>query len=340
MNNKQSINRYALIVGNGRSGTNWLLSMLDASPETHCRNEPQDILTSPFHGLPQPEQIQDLPGVMSERWLNFAEWTGSHMGERDHRIKTPKHHVHVLSQQLGVAHWPVRPKIRKALKLVWPEFRQGEWSMPWWIGRQGKLSQAYGVFKINDLRAWYVQWLLANYPHLPIIHLVRHPGGQLNSGINRFFSHLSQHELKQEHHLYTGILRTAAKLDSSWQNIFGDINSMELIEAVAWFWRYNNEEILKVGRLHSNYMFLTYEQLTKNPLSYARKMYDFCKIPWSSEIEGRIKDGLSLSMWGQLSEKPSEIADSWKSKLDPRYQLLAIRVMKGSNLEKFWAGQL
>lgn len=336
MNNKQSINRYALIIGNGRSGTNWLLSMLDASPQTHCRNEPQDIPSSPFHGLPHAQHLQNEPEEMAHRWETFAKWTGTHMGERDHRIKAPKHHVYPISQRLGVAYWPVRPKIRKALKFVWPALNQGEWLMPWWIGRQEKLSQAYGIFKVNDLRAWYVLWLLNEYPHLPIVHIVRHPGGQLNSGINRFFSNLSEHQLEQERQLYIGILETAVQLDPSWQDVFGNIRAMELIEAVAWFWRYNNEEIFKAGQSCKNYMFLTYEQLARDPIGYAKRIYDFCDIPWNYDVQAEVTSGLSTSMWGKLSKKSNDIADNWKSTLELRHRVLAARVLENSLLEDCW----
>jgi len=331
--------KYALIVGNGRSGTNWLLSMLDASPATHCRNEPHDISDSPFHDLPNPVQMQENPELMAKKWDDFATWTGRHMGERDHRIKAPKTHVHEMSQKLGVAYWPVRPKIRSALKLALPALRHGEWSMPWWIGSQNHLEKSYAVFKINDFRAWYVHWLLENRPQVPIVHLVRHPGGQLNSGINRFFSNLSEKEQEQERQLYTGILQTAIKLKPHWAEILGDPSNMELIEAVAWFWRYNNEEIFRIGKEYANYLFVTYEQVSQDPLSFAKQIYNFCDIPWEESTEASIKAGLSISMWGKLSAKPSEIAETWKTRLSPDYKDLADRVLKDSILEEYWSGE-
>lgn len=328
---------YSLIVGNGRSGTNWLLSMLSASPFTHCRNEPQDIAQSPFHQLPTRLQMLHAPNLMPQKWDDFATWTATHMGERDHRITAPKTYLHPLSQRLGVAYWPVRPQIRNALKLLWADFQQGEWTLPWWIGDPHKLKAAYAIFKINDIRAWYVHWLLKHRPQRPIIHIARHPGGQLNSAINRFFAHLDPPQQEQERLLYTGILNTVVQFEPHWANVFGNPDEMHLIEAVAWFWRYNNEEIYKAGHQCSNYMFLTYEQLTQSPLQYARQVYNFCNLPWSNEIEHIIRNGLSLSMWGQLSQSPHQIAKTWKNNLDPNYQTLANRVLENSILNQYWA---
>lgn len=328
--------KYALIIGNGRSGTNWLLSMLDASPKTHCRNEPHDIVTSPFHNLPSAQTLQADPNEMAERWEHFTTWTGTHMGERDHRIKFSKHHVYPLSQRLGVAYWPVRPKIRTALKLFHPSLRQGEWHMPWWIGSQRQLEQSYAIFKINDFRAWYTRWLLQERPQVPVVHLARHPGGQLNSGIKRFFSELSEPELAQEEQLYKGILKTAVALEPQWQDVFGNIDKMELIEAVAWFWRYNNEAIFESGKHYDNYMFITYEQLITDPISYAKRLYQHCNLDWNADIETAIMSGLSTSVWGKLSKDAQAIANSWKKSLDPNYQAIAARVLKGSTIEHFW----
>ena len=44
--------RYVLITGQGRSGTNWLLEILDQSRQTHCRNEPNGCAGSALSALP------------------------------------------------------------------------------------------------------------------------------------------------------------------------------------------------------------------------------------------------------------------------------------------------
>ncbi len=331
-----SSQQYALIIGNGRSGTNWLLSILDASPLTHCRNEPHDILDSPFHSLPDAWELRDNPALMDEKWDSFVNWTGTHMGERDHRIANPKAHVYPLAQQLGIAYWPVRPKIRRLLQMVLPELRQGEWKMPWWIGSQAKLDQAHAIIKINDLRAWIVRWLLKNRSDVPIIHIIRHPGGYLNSIISRFFSHLNPEQLESERSLYQSILRTAVQLDPQWAAQFGDIESMSLIEAVTWFWRYNNEEIYRTLQHYPNYMLVVYEELAMNPLKYAEKVYDFCQIPWNQSVEDLIQAGTKTSVWGKLSDTSAKVSVAWKSELSQEYQTLTKRVLNDSLMEDWW----
>lgn len=328
---------YAVIVGNGRSGSNWLLTMLDASPFTHCRNEPQEILQSPFHQLPDPFEILKNPQEMEHKWHHFVAWTASHMGERDHRIIVPKNHVYPLSQQLGIAALPARPRIQNALKSIFPNWRRGEWKMPWWIGNQQKLCQAYAVFKINDLRSWYVKWLLEHHSNVPVLHIVRHPGGQLNSGINRFFAQLDFEARSQEQALYQNILKMAVTLEPEWENTFGTIQDLGLIEAVAWFWRYNNETIYNVGQHYQNYLRLVYEDLAQNPLKEAKKVYQLCNLSWDQNIEEIILQGMDRSMWGKLADSSKSVAQAWQNQLQPEYQTIANKVLKGSIMEEWWS---
>ena len=49
---------YALIVGQGRSGTSWLLDLFDLSPQTFCRNEPYGINGSPLANLLHDKKVR------------------------------------------------------------------------------------------------------------------------------------------------------------------------------------------------------------------------------------------------------------------------------------------
>ena len=59
---------YALIAGHGRSGTNWLLHLLDRAAATHCRNEPNEIAGNEFAALPSPFVPVVDPTAFAEPW--------------------------------------------------------------------------------------------------------------------------------------------------------------------------------------------------------------------------------------------------------------------------------
>lgn len=332
-----ALGRYALIVGNGRSGTNWLLTMLDASRLTHCRNEPQEIQTSPYHRLPTPPLDGNVSEAMAMKWDAFVAWTSQRMGERDLKITNPKNHIYAWAQKTGIAHLPVRPKLQKQLRPFIPALQRGEWLMPAWIGNQTRLHQALAVLKVNDLRAWVAEWIFQHRPQVPVIHITRHPGGQLNSGIKRFFSDLSPEQQTREQHLHQGILKLAAQLHPEWGEKFGDIEAMTLIEAVAWVWRYNNEMIYLAGQQAPNYLPIVYEDLAQDPIYHARRLYKICQLSWTADVEHIISQGLDTSVWGKLEKSSNSVADAWKRKLAPEYQDLANKVLEGSLMQTWWA---
>ncbi|HEY9888752.1 MAG TPA: sulfotransferase [Candidatus Obscuribacterales bacterium] len=327
---------YAIITGNGRSGSNWLLTMLDTSRLTHCRNEPHGVRTSPYRQLPNPPVDDKYAAAMLRQWDAFADWTANRMGLHDHRIIHPKDHVHRWSQVTGLAHLSARPRVQRALAPFIPALQRGEWQMPFWIGNQAKLSQALAIFKLIDMKAWAVEWLLQNRPDIPVIHIVRHPGGFLNSGMSRFFSTLSPQEQAEERLLYQTYLKWGVMVYPEWAMTLGDIEAMNLAEAVAWFWRFNNEMVFRLGQHAPNYLPIIYEELVQEPFNYAQTVFKHCQLPWTPDVEARIRQGLGISVWGKLEKAPTSVADSWKRKLSPELQALAQAVLSSSVMADWW----
>ena len=93
---------YALVSGHGRSGTNWLLELLDLSPQTFCRNEPSGILNSPLKQFDYDRFVKRANQcALAESWDDAVRWTASHVGERDRVITMPKDHMYPLTALWG-----------------------------------------------------------------------------------------------------------------------------------------------------------------------------------------------------------------------------------------------
>ena len=98
MQEKQS---YSIIAGQGRSGTTMLLDMLNLSPSTYCRNEPDYIATSPFQKLCNYRMVCRLDTeILNREWDNLVDWALDHMGELDPLIKHPKDFIHGYARGL------------------------------------------------------------------------------------------------------------------------------------------------------------------------------------------------------------------------------------------------
>jgi hypothetical protein len=327
------MHQYMLIVGHGRSGTNWLLDILDASPDTFCRNEPNEVHQSQCQTYLKPLwHVGSEMSDMEAHWDKIAAWMSSNMGERDHRLTNPKNYVYPLSQKLGVAYFPARPKIRALLQAFFPQMRSGEWEIPWWIGNHARLKQSYAVLKINQ-SARIAVWLLKNRPEVPVLHIVRHPGGRLHSWLNRFLAKRNEEEIAQRN---KSRLREVLSIDPKWSDCFGDIDAMSIAESEMWFWRYITENIHQAGEGSAQYNLLLYEDIAQDPIFCAQQVYEFCGLEWTNEIESLIYKGSKKSVWGKIQGTPMSIAQKWHNKLSLEEVDSVNRVLSGSLMENWW----
>ncbi len=324
---------YAIITGNGRSGTNWLETILDASPLTHCRSEPYGIPTSPFNHVPQIWKTGATVNDMEGLWDDIVAWSSSRIGQGDHAFKNPKRYVYPLARMIGITKLIAHSKSRRAIGLVQPSLRKGEWPMPWWIGNQRRLEQSYPIFKIN-LDQRIVAWLLENRPQARILHIIRHPCGRLNSWLTRYVAGRGSDEILS---VRRERLRKIGEAEPDWKVKFGNIETMSLVESEVWFWRYVNESAHAVGRNYPGYLRLVYEELVEDPLANARKAYEFCGLPWDRQVETIVSRGLDASIWGKLSDAPASIARSWRTKLLPEHIRTVENIVHDSPIMAWWA---
>jgi Sulfotransferase family len=324
--------RYAVITGNGRSGTNWLESILDASPLTHCRSEPYDIPTSPFHKIPHVWKAGKTVPDMDRLWDEVVMWSRNRIGQRDHPIASPKRHVYRLAQASGIARLIAHSKSRRMIAAFQPSLRQGEWQMPWWIGSQRRLEQAYPVFK-TELDHRMVSWILTHRPQVKILHIVRHPCGRLNSWLSRYVARRNTDDILA---VRKDRLHKIGEADPEWLAKFGDVDALSLVESEVWFWRYLNESVYAAGRGYPAYLRLTYEDLVANPLAHARTVYNFCELPWDAHIETIVTRGLDYSIRGKLPGTPSSVARAWKTRLSPEHIRTVETIVHASPIMEWW----
>ena len=317
------MSRYAIITGHGRSGTNWLLSIMNASTLTHCRNEPDGAAGSPLKPLISEARLKEDLYDFEKRWDEAAHWTTTHMGDRDSAISNAKLHVYTLSQKLGLCRMVSHPKIRCLLKLLASDLGHGEWKMPWWIGDQKKLEDAYAILKINMI-ADLAPRLFEDRPDVPILHIVRHPAGFLNSLRNRYASNQNESQ-----HLQTNRdrLKVVVKKDKPWGVKFGEIDSLGIVETELWYWRYLTEQIYLAGIDRSNYLRIVYESLAKETIKFARSAYEFCGLPWTESVESIIHRG---------TKRTSLIAERWRKTLVAEDKETVEKVLRGSLMEDWW----
>jgi len=317
--------KYITITGHGRSGTKSLLSLLDICPSTHCRNSPYLDPTAPLSQLPSRfVHRSDLP-ALADGWDEAMVWTASHMGAGDQRIPVVKHHLHGLSCRLGLPAVMYYTKLRRLVALVSPSLRRMEWPVPAWLGKQKALASALPVLRTSQVPGW-VCWALAHRPAACVLHIVRHPGGFLNSWRNRF---LRDRDAVAVHTANLARLQEVAAADTAWAQRFGAIERLSLEESELWYWRYATEEIHATGVGSSQYKLVIYEQLAANPVAVMREVYASCGLDWGAAIERAIV---------RSARESQQLAGAWRQRLDAGEVARVEGILHNSPMQGWWEG--
>ena len=312
-----------LIVGHGRSGTNWLLRLLDLSSDTHCRNEPNEIIGGSFAHLPCPWVAREKQPELEASWDEAVQPASLCMGERDPPLAVRKRHTHALSYWLGLHRIICRARVRRAAGLLTPSLRSWEWQLPRWLGSRRALKNAVPVLKLVQVPGW-AAWVLANRPRTRVLHIVRHPGGFLNSWSKRYLARRDRAEVAQ---VNRHRLRMVVEADPSWAPRFGDIDRMPVEESELWYWLYACKTIDEAGARSPMYELIIYEELAADPVGVARRLFDVCGLSWLTRTENAIR---------MDSSNPQLIARAWRDSLAREHANLAARILKAEYTRRWW----
>lgn len=313
----------ALVIGQGRSGTNWLLDLLDLSPTTHCRNEPDELAGSPFDVLPAPTQRHPYSDTFAPLWEKAVATAAMQMGHRDRIAANSKTYLRSLAVSLGGTHLLRGRRRRWLLSLLNSYLRQEQWPAPAWFVNRQRLKQASPIFKLNQAPGW-ANWVLQHRPQSTVVHIVRHPGGFLNSWQNRYLSERDAARVKRAN---SDRLQQIAASDPTWAKRMGNIEAMSLDESELWYWCYANEVVHKAGQGCSNYCLVIYEKLARDPVGTMARVYDACHLSWTKAIEAQIAKSAKTS---------TDIATAWTDQLTAEQERLVDSILASSSMANYW----
>lgn len=313
---------YAIVAGGrGRSGTNWLLSLLDQSPQTFCRKYPHRCRASPMAAIePSLSPIAPDEPAIESRWDEAVRWTARRMGRFDHPIHAPKRFIHPIARDIGLPRLISRPRARRMLGLLVPALRQDEWPLPPFLGNRSELHEALPVLKVG--RA--APFVLRNRPEAAVFHVVRHPGGFLNSWMKRYLNRHDPAEIAEANRLR---LHQVAEHHPEWARRLPPIDRMPVTESELWYWRFVNERIWSLGQGSPGYHQVVYEHLAQDPVPLMRNAYQRCGLRWTAAVERRIRS---------LCAESRDVAERWKQQLSREQIELVERVLDGSPMQQWW----
>lgn len=313
---------YALIVGHGRSGTTWLLELLDLSPQTFCRNEPDLAARSPFQELWHDGRVcRRSPAALDGGWDQAVRWTVARMGHTDLPAKVAKDYPSPLSRSRGLSRLVPGKTLRRYARAAVLSLRGEEWALPGSVRDQRGFEQALPIIKFVQAPGW-AAFVLRHRADVPVFHIARHPGGFLNSWSKRYLREADPAAVRESNRQR---LEDVAREYPHWAERFGDPAAMSTDESELWYWRYATEAIHDAGQGNPLYRLINYEALAADPVPVLRDCFAACGLNWTGAIESAV------------AAAPAEsIAHGWRKAVGDDRLAIIDRVLSDSPLAAWW----
>lgn len=313
---------YALVAGHGRSGTNWLLELLDRAATTHCRNEPNEIPGNAFEALPSPLVTLADPSAVEPKWSDAVAEAAAQMGDRDRAPAVSKSHLASWVKGFGLVEKLSRPRARRRLALLRPAWRGAEWPMP------GLKGVPLTVLKCDQVPGWARFVLEHDSARGRVVQIVRHPGGFLRSWRQHY---LAEGDVAEVRRANVARLKQVAGVDPAFAAVMGDPASHDLDESELWYWRYSVELIEAAGQAllpaQNAYRRILFEELALDPLGGTREVYGWLDLDWTPDIEESV---------AALSKGSLTIARRAIEGLSAAERDTIDRILSGSVMEHWW----
>ena len=320
--------RYALIHGQGRSGTNFLMGLLNQSPVTHCRNEPDQLLDSALGRLEPYRFFVDDPAGLEALFDQAIADAAARIGPRDHGVHWNKDWIYPGMRAPGF--FAIYRQWRFLHRFVYrTKAMDGrERTLPFWMSSPARLRRAFHVFKVNAF-VGVARWSLEHRPGAKTLHIVRHPGGFASSWYRRWVQGNTEQRISDQSVDWNDLSRLEALIerDSEWARRIGDPNALSAVERELWWWRYCTEETARAGEGRDSYCRVLFEDLAEDTVPQTQRIFDFLGLPWSPLVEERVE---------KVGRGSGRIARAWRDELDSEIVAMVERVTDGSPTLRWW----
>ncbi|MEM6388206.1 MAG: sulfotransferase [Pseudomonadota bacterium] len=278
----QDTTPYTILSGQGRSGSNRLLDVLDASRHTACRNEVKLIAASQFHSIGAALFAQDLDEARRARLHAVIADAPYRRSQRDRLSQTDKAYLTGLGRAAQAAF--EKKRLRKMLAGVGLLEGHGEWRIPRLMAAPDAIARAHLVLKFNSCPAWTEALALAD-KHCRVVHNIREPRGFLKSWYNRFIlSGIGAASFEKHFDDVPRILAHFGRDDAERLRAASEEN---LVEVELWRWRYINERLMALEAHPGQYMRVTYDEIQADTVEVARKIFAFSELPFEQAEQDR-----------------------------------------------------
>lgn len=294
-----------LLFGMPRSGTTWIGKIFDSHPDTLYRHEPDSWGRLNF--LPHMPSLDQAGAYASDIRLFFKQLPDLKLTKVVASTPIfPKNYYSSLRYQL----FRLNVFAVKALAKM-----AGEKPVPSWI-RGRDIPRIRVVWKsIESLgRLGIIERALQPCYG---IHITRHPCGYVASVLRgesqqRFTSNISASE---------DLVLLAYCMDTATAREYGlsveMLRTLHPIERLAWRWVLFNAKALEDIAGEPNCMSLRYEDLCRDPVGVAKKLFEFTKLSWNNQTELFVSQSTAkdVGRYYSVVKDPMKAATKWKKEL-------------------------
>jgi hypothetical protein len=321
---------HALLVGQGRSGTNFLLALLDQSRATHCRNAPDQLDGGALARLAPFRFFVDDEARLAALYEPAVRAAARCIGPRDRALDVEKDWLRPRSRRVGTFLLRQRWRVMERVVRRRAPMDGKEHVLPRWMADHARLARSCHVFKLNAA-AGTAAWVLRARPDARVLQIVRHPGGFARSWLTRWVR--GEGGMDRGHGTADGLvdeerLRAVARRDPRWAQLMGDIDAMSRAEGELWWWRWVNETLHAAGSGRAAYALVLYEELARAPERVAAEAYRALGLELDAHAAARVR---------ALARGAESIANAWKDALAPELVALVEKVLAGSVMERWWS---
>lgn len=279
-----NLTRCIILSGNGRSGSNRLLDILDQSTETVCRNEVNAISGGDFNAIKGAIFDDELP-PSARQSLDVAIAKAPY--RRSARDRFDQLDKDFLGPGATAGQWLLsKSKLRRALAQFGLLEGSKEWPVPRLYLDAEKVRHAKLVLKLNACPAWTVA-LHDTDQSVRVIHNIRNPQDYLNSWFNRFAigANLS---------IFRSKIQDVPKIFDYFGAVYPDrlsvLSHEHLVEIELWRWRYVNERLYNGLKGSDRCAIVTYSEIERDPIKAAERILHFSEIPLDTSTKRKIAE--------------------------------------------------
>ena len=299
--------RLIVVLGMPRSGTTWVGKIFDSHPETIYRHEPDShgelkgVALAPsvdnvaHYAQAIKQFVESLPGLRTGRVAAKGPVFAKNYYDP---LRLAIRRVAVATAGVGVRfsrHYAVPdfidPKLAATLPLVWKSIAS--------VPRLGVLARAL--------------------PDASFIHVVRHPCGYVASRLRERTltskGWLPQAIDNDNYDLLRPLLDTNAAQRRGLT--LRDLRELSPVERLAWCWSVSVEKALEDSDGLSNCKTVLYEDICRQPMEMARRMFSFAGLSWNGQTEEFVDASTARDVpaFHSVFKHPMLSANRWQQQL-------------------------